>query len=60
MTKAKARKCLENYLKNNVCKLPITDAIVIKYSTPFEIADMSFLGLLCIAYDLRPAPKQKQ
>ena len=60
MTPEKAKEYLEDYLKNNGCKLPITDAIVIRYSTPFVIADMTFLGLLCIAYDLRPTPKDEQ
>ena len=59
MTKEEARKNLEDYLKSHDVKLPIVDAIVMRYTTPFVIADMTFLGLICIAYDLRPIPKDE-
>jgi hypothetical protein len=60
MKPEKAREYLEEYLKNNGCKLPITDEIVMRLNTPFVIADITFLGLICIAYDLLPAPKNEQ
>ena len=59
MTKEEARKNLEDYLKSHEVKLPIVDAIVMRYTTPFVISDMTFLGLICIAYDLRPIPKDE-
>jgi len=60
MTKEEARKNLEDYLKSHEVKLPIVDAIVMRYTTPFVISDMTFLGLICIAYDLRPTQKDEQ
>ena len=54
MTKEQAREYLQEYLKNNEVNLPIVDEIVMRMQTPFVIADMTFLGLMCIAYDLRP------
>ena len=60
MTKEQARKNLEDYLKSHEVKLPVVDAIVMRYATPFVIADMTFLGLICIAYDLRPIQKDEQ
>ena len=59
MTKEEARKNLEDYLKSHDVKLPIVDAIVMRYATPFVISDMTFLGLICIAYDLRPIQKDE-
>ena len=59
MTKEQAREYLEDYLKSHDVKLPIVDAIVMRYTTPFVIADMTFLGLICIAYDLRPIQKDE-
>jgi len=60
MTKEEARKNLEDYLKSHDVKLPVVDAIVMRYTTPFVISDMTFLGLICIAYDLRPIQKDEQ
>ena len=59
MTKEEAREYLEDYLKSHDVKLPVVDAIVMRYTTPFVIADMTFLGLICIAYDLRPIQKDE-
>lgn len=59
MTKEEARKNLEDYLKSHDVKLPVVDAIVMRYTTPFVISDMTFLGLICIAYDLRPIQKDE-
>jgi hypothetical protein len=59
MTKEQAREYLKEYLKNNDVNLPIVDEVVMRYTTPFVIADMTFLGLICIAYDLRPIPKDE-
>ena len=59
MTKEQAREYLKEYLKNNDVNLPIVDEVVMTYETPFVIADMTFLGLICIAYDLRPTPKDE-
>lgn len=59
MTKEEARKNLEDYLKSHDVKLPVVDAIVMRYTTPFVISDMTFLGLMCIAYDLRPIQKDE-
>ena len=60
MTKEQARKNLKEYLQNNDCNLPIVDEIVMRLNTPFVIADITFLGLICIAYDLRPIQKNEQ
>ena len=60
MTKEEAREYLEDYLKSHDVKLPVVDAIVMRYTTPFVISDMTFLGLICIAYDLRPIQKDEQ
>jgi len=60
MTKEEAREYLKEYLQNNDVNLPIVDAIVMRYTTPFVISDMTFLGLICIAYDLRPIQKDEQ
>jgi hypothetical protein len=54
MTKEEAREYLKEYLKNNDVNLPIVDEIVMRLQTPFVISDITFLGLICIAYDLRP------
>ncbi|CAB5223783.1 hypothetical protein UFOVP391_5 [uncultured Caudovirales phage] len=59
MTKEQAREYLKEYLKNNDVNLPIVDEVVMSYQTPFVIADMTFLGLMCIAYDLRPIQKDE-
>lgn len=59
MTKEEARKNLEDYLKSHDVKLPVVDAIVMRYTTPFVISDITFLGLICIAYDLRPIQKDE-
>jgi hypothetical protein len=59
MTKEEARKNLEDYLKSHDVKLPIVDSIVMRYTTPFVISDITFKGLLCIAYDLRPQEKDE-
>jgi len=59
MTKEKARENLKEYLQNNDCNLPIVDEIVMRLNTPFVIADITFLGLICIAYDLRPIQKDE-
>lgn len=60
MTKEEARKNLEDYLKSHEVKLPVVDEIVMRYTTPFVITDITFLGLICIAYDLRPIQKDEQ
>lgn len=59
MTKEKARENLKNYLQDHNCELPITDEIAMRLVTPFVIADITFLGLICIAYDLRPLQKDE-
>lgn len=59
MTKEQAREYLKEYLKNNDVNLPIVDEVVMTYETPFVISHMTFLGLMCIAYDLRPTPKDE-
>jgi hypothetical protein len=59
MTKEQAREYLKEYLKNNDVNLPIVDEVVMRMQTPFVIADMTFLGLMCIAYDLRPIQKDE-
>ena len=59
MTKEEARKNLEDYLKSHDVKLPIVDSIVMRCITPFVISDITFKGLLCIAYDLRPQEKDE-
>jgi hypothetical protein len=59
MTQEKAREYLQEYLKTKECKLPIVDEMVMRLQTPFLIADITFKGLLCIAYDLRPQEKDE-
>jgi hypothetical protein len=59
MTQEQAREYLQEYLKNKECNLPIVDEMVMRLQTPFVIADMTFKGLLCIAYDLRPQEKDE-
>lgn len=59
MTKEQAREYLKGYLEMKDCNLPIVDEIVMRLQTPFVIADITFLGLICIAYDLRPQQKNE-
>lgn len=59
MTKEQAREYLKEYLETKDCNLPIVDEIVMRLRTPFVIADITFLGLICIAYDLRPQEKDE-
>lgn len=60
MTKEQAREYLKEYLQNNDVNLPIVDEVVMTYETPFVISNITFLGLICIAYDLRPIQKDEQ
>jgi hypothetical protein len=57
MTKEQARECLKDYLENR--ELPIVDAIAVRFQTPLVISDITFVGLLCIAYDLKPISKHE-
>jgi hypothetical protein len=59
MTKDQAREYLKEYLENKDCNLPIVDEMVMRLQTPFVIADITFIGLICIAYDLRPIEKNE-
>jgi hypothetical protein len=59
MTQEQAREYLQEYLKMKDCNIPIVDEIVMRLQTPFVIADITFKGLLCIAYDLRPQEKDE-
>ena len=59
MTQEQAREYLQEYLKMKECNIPIVDEIVMRLQTPFVIADITFKGLLCIAYDLRPQEKNE-
>lgn len=60
MTKDEARKYLEDYLKEKNGKLPIYDEIVKRFSTPLIIEDITFILLICIAYDLTPKINQNK
>lgn len=57
MTKEQAREYLKEYLQSH--ELPITDEIAMRLQTPFVIADITFFGLICIAYDLLPQEKDE-
>jgi hypothetical protein len=57
MTKEQARECLKDYLENR--EFPIVDAIAVRFQTPLVISDITFVGLLCIAYDLKPISKHE-
>jgi hypothetical protein len=59
MTKEQARDAIKNYLKDHNNELPIFDAIAVTFRTPLVISDITFVGLLCIAYDLRPIQKDE-
>jgi hypothetical protein len=59
MTKKQAREYLKEYLEMKDCNIPIYDEIVMRLQTPFVISDITFKGLLCIAYDLRPMEKDE-
>jgi hypothetical protein len=52
--KENARQWLENYLKDKNGKLPIVDEIAVIHNSPLVISEITFVGLLCMAYDLRP------
>lgn len=59
MKKEKAIEYIEDYLRYRKCKLPIFDEIAIRLNTPLVISDITFVGLLCIAYDLKPIETEK-
>lgn len=52
VTKEEARKAIEHHLEINGGRLPAEDEILFRFSSPVCIVDLTFLGLLCIAYDL--------
>ena len=52
--KENARQWLEDYLKDKNGKLPIVDEIAVIHNSPLVISEITFVGLLCMAYDLRP------
>jgi hypothetical protein len=57
--KENARQWLEDYLKEKNGKIPIVDEIAVIHNTPLVISKITFVGLLCMAYDLRPIEKEK-
>ena len=59
MTKEQARDAIKDYLKDHNNELPIFDEIAVTFRTPLVISDITFVGLLCIAYDLRPIQKDE-
>jgi len=59
MTKEQARDAIKDYLKDHNKELPIFDEIAVTFRTPLVISDITFVGLLCIAYDLRPIQKDE-
>jgi hypothetical protein len=52
--KENARQWLEDYLKEKNGKIPIVDEIAVIHNSPLVISEITFVGLLCMAYDLRP------
>jgi len=63
MTKEKARECLEHYLKDRNCKMPIKDEVAYDiFNGGFSsvLTAFTFRHLLCIAYDLTPIKQQEQ
>ena len=49
-----AKEYLKEYLNNHNNEFPIVDTVVVRLQTPLVITDITFVGLLCIAYGLRP------
>ena len=49
-----AKEYLKEYLDNHNNEFPIVDTVVVRLQTPLVISDITFVGLLCIAYGLRP------
>lgn len=54
MTQKTAKEYLKEYLDTHNNEFPSVDTIVLRLQTPLVISDITFVGLLCIAYDLRP------
>ncbi len=54
MTQKTAKEYLKEYLDTHNNEFPIVDTIVLRLQTPLVISDITFVGLLCIAYGLRP------
>ena len=54
MTPKTAKEYLKEYLHTHNNEFPIVDSIAVRLQTPLVISDITFVGLLCIAYDLRP------
>jgi hypothetical protein len=59
MTPQEAKKYLKQYLDTHNNVFPIVDEIALRLHTPLVISDITFVGLLCIAYDLRPIEKHE-
>jgi hypothetical protein len=53
MDKSQARQLLEDYI--SIRPLPITDAVVsFRHDESIHVIQWTFIGLLCVAYDLTP------
>ena len=59
MTPEKAREYLMQYM-NERQMFPIVDSIAFRMNTPNMILDITFVELLCIAYNLKPIDMEKQ
>ena len=59
MSPEQAKEYLKEYLDNHNNQLPINDEIAVRIHTPLVISDITFVGLLCIAYNLTPIENQK-
>jgi hypothetical protein len=54
MTPQEAREYLKQYLDTHDNEFPVIDQLAFRLQTPLIISEITFVGLLCIAYDLRP------
>ena len=54
MTPQEAREYLKQYLDTHDNEFPVIDTLAFRLQTPLIISEITFVGLLCIAYDLRP------
>lgn len=59
MTRQEAREYLKQYLDAHDNQFPVIDQLAFRLETPLIITEITFVGLLCIAYDLRPNEIEK-
>lgn len=59
MTPQEAREYLKQYLDTHNNEFPVIDELAFRLQTPLMISEITFVGLLCIAYNLRPIEKNE-